>query len=437
MATGVTRQYSASFNDRHELHPVQSDEALPSGRGSPRLELPDRLSDESILHGAGAQFVELTPSGEINRKPHITTESVLFGDNLAGLRALLPSFAGKIKLFYIDPPYATGLSFHSRANSHAYEDTLSPFAYLEFMRRRLVVMRELLADDGSVYIHIGHQMLAHLKVLADEVFGPENFRNLILRRKCSSKNYTSKSLPNIHDYILFYTKGKNYVWNPPGAPASPEWIAKEYTKVDAKGRYKLVPIHAPGIRSGETGKPWKGMQPPAGKHWQLTPDKLDALDAAGEIHWSKSGNPRRKVYLSPDKQQNLTDYWPDFRDAHHQSIKVTGYPTEKNFEMLRTIIKASSNSDDIVCDCFMGSGTTLEAAHIEGRRWLGLDCSPEAVKSTVKRFTGGREAMGTFVDSAKGLQGTLPLDAPTTFRLLVEERYATENSRRLQSLFRP
>jgi adenine-specific DNA-methyltransferase len=303
------------------------------------------------------------------------------------------------------------------------------------MRRRLIVIRELLAPDGSIYIHIGHQMMAHLKVLADEIFGAENFRNIIIRRKCSSKNYTSKSLPNIHDYILFYTKGKDYIWNPPGAPPSAEWINKEYTKCDAKGRYKLVPIHAPGIRAGETGKAWRDMMPPPGKHWQLTPGKLDQLDLEGSIHWSKNGNPRRKVYLTEDKQQNLTDYWSDFRDAHHQSIKITGYPTEKNFDMIRTIIKASSNPGDIVCDCFMGSGTTLEAAQKEGRKWLGIDSSPEAIRTTLNRLTGGRKAMGDFVAGQSEEQVLFELDPPTAVRLMIESRYAKENRPLLASLF--
>lgn len=434
MATGVTRKYSDNFNDKHELLPILSEESFVPARGMPRLELPDRKSNAELLRANNSKFSQIFPDRPC--EPSLLSErSVIFTENLHGLQALLPSYTGKIRLFYIDPPYATGMSFHSRANSHAYEDIFEFPAYLEFMRRRLIVLKELLADDGSVYIHIGHQMMAHLKVIADEVFGYDNFRNLIIRRKCSSKNSTSKSLPNIHDYILFYTKSKNYIWNAPGTIPTAEWLDKEYTKSDSKGRYKLVPIHAPGIRTGETGKEWRGMMPPPGKHWQLTPTKLDELDRDGDIHWSKTGNPRRKVYLTVNKQQNLTDYWHDFRDAHHQSIKVTGYPTEKNLEMIRTIIKSSSNPGDLVCDCFCGSGSTLEAAELEDRKWIGMDCSPEAIRATVQRLLKGRQPMGTHANDQTMPQSLLDLNESVDLRLLVPSDYAEMHKSSLGSLF--
>ena len=110
-------------------------------------------------------------------------------------------------------------------------------------------------------------------------FGADNFRNLITRRKCSSKNFTSKQYANINDFILFYTKGRNYTWNQPGVEAEDDWVLKEYPKTDDIGRrYKLVPIHAPGTRNGETGQPWRDMVPPPGKHWQYAPSKLEELD---------------------------------------------------------------------------------------------------------------------------------------------------------------
>src|SRR5690606_8792432 len=121
------------------------------------------------------------------------------------------------------------------------------------------------------------------------------------RRKCSSKNSTRNSYPNLLDFILYYTKSRNFTWNQPTEEPTAEWIQREYPKRDDKGQYKLVPVHAPGIRRGATGSEWRGMLPPPGKHWQYTPQKLDELDAAGEIHWSRNGNPRRKVYLQPDK----------------------------------------------------------------------------------------------------------------------------------------
>jgi adenine-specific DNA-methyltransferase len=268
------------------------------------------------------------------------------------------------------------------------------------MRRRLILMRECMTDDASIYVHIGHQMLAHLKVIMDEVFGAKNFRNIITRRKCSSKNFTSKQYANINDFVLFYTKGPNYTWNQPGVAAEKDWILKEYSKIDDIGRrYKLVPIHAPGTRNGETGKPWRDMMPPPGKHWQYVPEKLEELDKQGDMHWSKNGNPRRKVYWTNDKKRSLTDYWDQYRDAHHQSIKITGYPTEKNLDMIKMIVGASSNPGDLVIDPFCGSGTTLQAARDQGRRFIGVDASFTAAKATLGRMRNGLEAMGDYVNA--------------------------------------
>lgn len=144
--------------------------------------------------------------------------------------------------------------------------------------------------------------------------------------------------------------------------------------------------------------PWRGKSPPPGKHWQYAPSKLDALDADGHIHWSKTGNPRRKVYLTDDKLVPFTDQWDCFRDAHHQSIGITGYPTEKNIDMLRMIVGASSNPGDLVLDPFCGSGTTLAAADELGRRFIGFDESFVAVEASLNRLRFGVKPMGDYVE---------------------------------------
>ena len=203
------------------------------------------------------------------------------------------------------------------------------------------------------------------------------------------------------DYLLFYSKTDRYIWNQPTTAPEPEWLSKEYNKVDEFGQYKLVPIHAPGVRRGETGSEWRGMMPPQGKHWQYVPEKLDAYDKRGEIHWSKNGNPRRKVYLSADKSRPLTDYWDQFRDAHHQSILITGYPTEKNFDMMRMIVAAGTNPGDLVVDPFSGSGSTIHAAEQLGRKWIGIDQSFVAAKTSISRMIDGRKPMGDYINKAE------------------------------------
>jgi len=323
---------------------------------------------------------------------------------------------GKVRLIYIDPPYATQSVFQSRSQVDAYSDLLVGAHYIEFVRERLILLRELLAEDGSIYVHLDDKMAFHVKVVMDEVFGRGNYRNWITRKKCNPKNYTRKAYGNISDYILFYTKSDKYVWNRPFDAWTPEHSRKEYQHIEegTGRRYKRVPIHAPGVRHGETGKIWRGMSPPPGKHWQYSPRTLDEMDARGEIYWSPNGNPRRKIYLDESNGVLVQDIWLEFRDAHNQNIAVTGYPTEKNPDLLARMIQASSNPGDLVLDCFAGSGTTLAVASQLNRRWIGVDNSIEAISAILRRFSHGTERMGDFVsqrllrDAGEDI-GTLPL----------------------------
>lgn len=385
---------------RHKVQP-----ALPDEKMGVSLVYPGKLAEKAILEPVKEEYLKLEGTKQSLSPLH--ANSFILSDNWHALHTLRNQQI-KPTLIYLDPPYGTGLDFQSRQLEHAYDDTLGEAAYIEFIRRRLVLLREILSDDGSIYLHIGHQMLSHLKVIMDEVFGASNFRNIIVRRKCSSKNFTKNQYSNLNDYILFYSKSSRYKWNQPTTQPSEEWIDKEYTKSDEKGRFKLVPIHAPGIRHGETGKQWRGMDPPPGKHWQYAPSKLEQLDKDGEIHWSKNGNPRRKIYLSNAKGMVVTDYWDQYRDAHHQSILVTGYPTEKNLDMLKLIVKASSDEGDLVLDPFCGSGTTLQAADELGRKWIGIDQSFTAAKATLGRLAIGLTPMGDFVTKPDPLQANLP-----------------------------
>lgn len=137
--------------------------------------------------------------------------------------------------------------------------------------------------------------------------------------------------------------------------------------------------------------------PPKGKHWQYTPDRLDEMDANGEIYWSSNGNPRRKVYLDQSKGVPVQDIWLDFLDVNNQNTLQTGYPTEKNLDMLKLIIKTSSDPGDLVLDCFAGSGTTLVAAEELGRQWIGVDIGDEAIRIIRDRFANGSKPIGDYV----------------------------------------
>ena len=267
-------------------------------------------------------------------------------DNLDVLNLLVndENVSGKVTLIYIDPPYNTGGAFETRDFKLAYNDRFSIQEYLSFIRKRLELMHTLLSDEGSIYVHLDSNMVFHVKVMMDEIFGMPNFKGMITRKKCKPKNFTRKTYGNISDYILFYSKTENTVWNRPYEEWSDEKILKEYPYIEegTGRRYKKVPVHAPGTRNGATGSEWRGMMPPEGKHWQFTPDKLEEMDRNGEIYWSANGNPRRKVYLDRSSGIPVQDIWLDYLDVNNQNTLITGYPTEKNIDMLKRIIEASS-----------------------------------------------------------------------------------------------
>lgn len=342
-----------------------------------------------------------------------------FGDNLLLLQYLLKEkkLKGRVSLIYIDPPFATQSTFVSRKQKKAYSDSLTGSDFIEFLRERLILLHELLSLQGSIYLHLDDKMIFEMKLIMDEVFGSSNYRNLIVRKKCNPKNYTRKAYGNIADLILFYTKSDKYIWNRPVEPLS-EDSAKEYHYVEPETgrRFMKVPIHAPGTRNGETGKLWRGMMPPPGKHWQYPPATLDKMDARGEIFWSKNGNPRRKVYLDQHPGAGVQDIWLDFKDPHNQNIKITGYPTEKNPDLLQRIIQASSHPGDLVLDCFAGSGTTLAVADELQRNWIGIDNSVEAITTILDRFYQGLKPMGDYVKSGKKEEDSA--NQPTLFDFL-------------------
>lgn len=388
MATGVT--INNWTTDTH----IITDEVF-TGDFKYELKYEGKTLENEILQAEQKNEYELLVGGNHDN-------NLYFGDNLDVMSHLLhqKKLKGKVKLVYIDPPYGTNSIFQSRHQKDSYKDDLVGSHFIEFIRRRLILIRELLTEDGSIYLHLDGNMTFQIKVIMDEVFGAKNFRGFITRKKCSNKNSTRKTYGNISDYIIFYSKSDNYTWHRATDAWTDEKILKEYPCIDEKSgrRYKKVPIHAPGIRNGETGKEWKGMFPPQGKHWQYTPTKLDEFDAKGEIYWSPTGNPRRKVFLDEDKGIPVQDIWLDVQDSLNQSIKITGYPTEKNPYLLERIIKASSNSGDIVLDCFAGSGTTLDLAEQFGRKWIGIDNSSEAIRNIFKRFYKGLEEMGDYVN---------------------------------------
>lgn len=335
----------------------------------------------------------LLKSEKFNAFNDISHDSCLIlGDNFNALSSLLKTHKGKIDLIYIDPPFNTNQVFtvtdnrknaisHSKNSVIAYSDNLSREDFLEFIRERLVLLRELLSEKGSIYLHIDTKVGHYVKILMDEVFGENNFKNDITRIKSNPKNFSRSAYGNEKDVIYFYAKNyKNNIWNEVKMPIDKEEIEKKFPKIDKDGRrYTTIPLHAPGESFGITGKPWRNMKPPEGRHWRTNPSEFDRLDSLGLIEWSSNGNPRIKKYADEHKGKKMQDVWK-FKDPQYPL-----YPTEKNIEMLKFIIEQSSNQDSIVLDCFCGSGSTLLAAEELGRKWIGIDSSKIAIETVKER----------------------------------------------------
>lgn len=336
------------------------------------------------------EIIECAKQYQVDFSEYADASLLIKCDNFKALSCLLNNgYEGKIDLIYIDPPFNTKQDYivsngrcHSVSTSKtgtiAYSDKFSIEEYLEFIRERIVLLHRLLSDKGSLYFHIDTKMGHYCKLIIDEVFGKENFKNDITRIKSNPKNFMRRAYGNEKDVILFYAKkAKENIWNNITMPLTIEEEKKLYSKQDDIGNYTTIPLHAPGeTKNGETGNAWRGMFPPVGRHWRTSPSEFDKMDKQGLIEWSKTGNPRIKKYAKDHKGKKIQDIWT-FKDPQNP-----GYPTQKNIEMLKQIILQSSTNESIVLDCFSGGGTTLVAAEQLGRRWIGIDNSEEAIKTT-------------------------------------------------------
>jgi adenine-specific DNA-methyltransferase len=322
------------------------------------------------------------------------------GDNLKGLRYLLDNFQGKVDLCYIDPPFATKRNFiitngrattisNSRDGEIAYSDKLTGVEFINFLKERLLLIKDLLSDQGSIYVHSDYKIGHYVKVMMDEVFGIENFRNDITRIKCNPKNFKRIGYGNIKDLILFYSKGAKPIWHEPKEKYSKKDLERLFKKNKGGRRYTTVALHAPGetSKTSKTNQPFKGKMPPEGRHWATSVEILNQWDKEGLIEWSKTGNPRKIIFADEKEGKRVQDIWK------YQDPRNPTYPTEKNQDILDLIIKTSSNKESIVLDCFCGSGTTLKSAQILERQWIGIDQSELAINATLDKISTIKESL--------------------------------------------
>jgi hypothetical protein len=234
--------------------------------------------------------------------------------------------------------------------------------------------------------HIGH----YVKTLLDEVFGQDNFRNEIVWKRSTIVASVPTQWRNSHDMLLFYTKGTQNAFSLQFGEYS-ESSKKHFSYQDERGVFQPVPILGSGKRSGETGKPWRGFDPNVqgnqGMHWLKTPAKLDELNQQGLIYWPPNGGtPRLKFYLAESKGRIINDFWDDIPPINSMGNEALGYTTQKPESLLNRVLQASSNEDDLVLDCFVGSGTTCAAAEKLKRRWIACDLGRFAIHTTRKRL---------------------------------------------------
>lgn len=328
---------------------------------------------------------------------------LIWGDNKYIMASLLPEFAGKINLVYIDPPFATGADFSiniklgdlewikeaSVIEEKAYRDTWGRGldSYLQMMYDRLVLMRELLADNGSIYVHLDWHVGHYVKLIMDKTFGKDNFRNEIVWQKLTTPKAQTLGYGNVHDIILWYSKTADIVFNEIRVAHKEDYLETMYRFVepDTGRRYRLHDFTQKGQgeprRFGD-----KILSPPPGKHWIWSQNKIDNAIKRGLIVFSKTGMPQVKRYLDEVGGHRLHDIWTDVNPIGSVATERLDYPTQKPEALLERIVKASSTQGDLVADFFCGAGTTLAVAEKLGRRWIGADLSKFAIHTTRKRL---------------------------------------------------
>lgn len=352
----------------------------------PRIELPFQLVD-TVETGVKRRYDkdELFPNG-LNR--------LFFGDCLHVMR-MLPSEC--IDLIYIDPPFFSGRNYNIifgdknevRSFTDIWEGGMP--GYLIWLNARLYEMKRLLKSTGSIYVHLDWHAVHYVKCEMDRIFGYDCFQNEIIWRRSQTRSSISKIFKRAHDTLFLYTKAPDYTFRMQFKDLSD--ASKElYTKKDERGFYRLVPLIVSGLRNGETGMPWRGIDPntcgKSGSHWVTKPSKLEEYERQGLIVWPKKegGLPQLKYYLQDNKGVPVTDLWDDIDLIPSSSQEAIGYPTQKPEALLERIIKTSSKRNDVVADFFGGGGTTCAVAQKHGRRWIGCDISRVAVALTADRI---------------------------------------------------
>ena len=357
------------------------------------------------------------------------TNKLIWGDNKLVLSSLKNGplrdeieKQGGIKLIYIDPPFDVGADFSmdieigeetftkkpNILEEIAYRDTWGKGtdSFIAMIYERLILMRDLLAEDGSIYVHCDWRVSSYVRLVLEEVFGKDNFRNQVIWKRTGARSGTV-GFNIIDDSILFFSKSERVIWNTQYLPYSKDYLDDFFRYRDeADRRYRLTVLTAPGKRTGSSGDPWRGYNPTQrGRHWAFpkymrpklkNPSTenlqaaLDELDEMGRVHWpeKEDGVPSFRQFEDEMEGVELQSVWTDIMPVGAQALERIDYPTQKPEALIERIIKASSNEGDLVVDFFLGSGTTSAVAEKLGRKWIASDLGKFAIHTTRKRLIG-------------------------------------------------
>jgi DNA modification methylase len=339
-------------------------------------------------------------------RPSEWRNRLIWGDKKYVLPSLLAEFAGKVNLIYIDPPFDTGADFSFTASvpnrpgkedddeatftkepsiieHKAYRDTWGRGldSYLQWFYETAVLLYELLHETGSMYIHLDDNICHYAKQVLDEVFGRDNFRSEIVWKCASAHANTTSRYDMVHQIIFFYTKGDKYTWNQLFAPYDKDYAETYYRYTGDDGRkFKSTDLTGRANPVYE----WKGIKRP----WAYAKQSLDRLEKEGRIFWTKNGMPRLKQYLDEMPGVPLPTIWTDINPVRSWFQETANYATQKPEALLERIVDASSKEDDLMLDCFCGSGTTPAVAEKLKRRWIACDLGRFAIHTTRKRLLG-------------------------------------------------
>jgi DNA modification methylase len=324
---------------------------------------------------------------------------LIWGDNKLVMSSLLTEHAGTVKLVYIDPPFATGDDFSMRMQigdeawvkepsileEYAYRDTWGAgyASYLSMMYERLVLLHELLAEDGTIYVHCDWRVNGLMRLLLDEIFGADRFENEIIWQRSLPHGNVGYKFGASHDTILRYSKSDAPIWNAQYSPHREEYIRQFYRYSEPDGRqYRLISCINPNPNRPNLNYEWHGVR----RVWKYTKERMQRMHDEGLLVYSKNGMPSYKGYLDTMRGVPMQDVWIDIPPLMGGSHEWVEYPTQKPAALIERIVRASSNEDDLVIDAFAGSGTTALTAERLGRRWIACDLGRFAIHTTRKRL---------------------------------------------------